>query len=103
MEPHPSRSTDVDSMITKPGFDTASDPRCWSCQRVAAPLLPMYCAIGDTAMRLAYVAPRMENGEKSIELKFQSSLATVARTHEAGIRNANQDGMANNFVFNMVR
>src|SRR4051812_6829726 len=61
----PSAVTAVASVSTAPAPPTARLPRCTRCQSVANPFGLEYSHIGDTAMRLRSVTPRIGSGENS--------------------------------------
>src|SRR5580704_6987873 len=61
----PSGETAEASAITNAAPPTARQPRCTRCQSLAKPSSLEYSHIGETAMRLRKVTPRMVSGEKS--------------------------------------
>src|SRR5450755_3377301 len=63
-EMRPRGSTAVASAITAPAPPTARLPRCTRCQSPAKPSSLEYSHMGETAMRLRKVTPRMVSGEK---------------------------------------
>src|SRR5712691_3136442 len=60
----PCAVTAVASVITSPAPPTARDPRCTRCQSWANPSSLEYSHMGETAMRLRRVTPRIVSGEK---------------------------------------
>ncbi len=60
----PSAVTAVASRHSSPAPDSASEPRCATCQSVALPSTAEYWHIGDTMMRLGSVRPRSVIGSK---------------------------------------
>src|SRR5260221_1476287 len=62
----PCAVTAVASVITSPAPPTARDPRCTRCQSWANPSSLEYSHMGETAMRLRRVTPRIVSGEKRL-------------------------------------
>src|SRR5258706_7118270 len=71
----PCAVTAVASVITSPAPPTARDPRCTRCQSWANPSSLEYSHMGETAMRLRRVTPRIVSGEK----RLGSSVIFVSR------------------------
>src|SRR3954471_17528522 len=59
----PSAVTAVASVITSAAPPTARLPRCTRCQSLAKPSSLEYSHMGETAMRLGRVMPRIVSGE----------------------------------------
>ena len=62
----PAGSTAVASTMTRPAPPAAREPRWTRCQSLVKPSTAEYSHMGETAMRLGRVIPRMGRGEKRL-------------------------------------
>src|SRR5436190_7242931 len=87
----PSAVTAAASVSTAPAPPTARLPRWTMCQSLAAPSRLEYSHIGDTAMRLRSVTPRIVSGlnsEEAIPHDIMNRMLMASRTMAARIERA---------------